>query len=260
VLVIIGLIVGGVLTGQSLISAAEVRAQITQIEKYQTAVNTFRSKFNAIPGDMPGATASQFGFIVGTSCNGQTGGRDGNGLLEGINPWPLIQTDGEPALFWQDLSSSVAGNLIDVVIPNSGGAILSCWSSVPSVPITIVGDYLPVARIGKGNFIYTYQSSGQNWYGLSSITSITSGFTISQATIPVFQSYNIDIKIDDGLPTTGSVQTNYINSNLTVLQHAPNTSTSGGTSSSCYDTTTGTYSVTVNNGNGGNCALSFKFQ
>ena len=45
VLVIIGLIIGGVLVGRDLIAAAQVRAQISQIEKYQTAVNTFRGKY-----------------------------------------------------------------------------------------------------------------------------------------------------------------------------------------------------------------------
>lgn len=44
-LVVIGLIVGGVLVGQDLINAAAVRAQISQIEKYNTAVNTFREKY-----------------------------------------------------------------------------------------------------------------------------------------------------------------------------------------------------------------------
>jgi hypothetical protein len=82
VLVIIGLIVGGGLVGQNLIAAAEVRAQITQIEKYNSAVNTFRSKFNAIPGDMNVATAQQFGFTVGANCTGLQGKRDGNALIE----------------------------------------------------------------------------------------------------------------------------------------------------------------------------------
>ena len=43
VLVIIGLIVGGILTGKDLIDSAQVRAQISQIEKYQTATQTFRN-------------------------------------------------------------------------------------------------------------------------------------------------------------------------------------------------------------------------
>lgn len=84
VLVIVGLIVGGVLVGRDLISAAEVRAQISQIEKYNTAVNTFRGKFNAIPGDMSAATAAQFGF-ANAACAGTAGYRDGNGIIQGVD-------------------------------------------------------------------------------------------------------------------------------------------------------------------------------
>src|SRR5665213_289434 len=82
VLVIIGLIVGGILVGQDLIKAAEVRAQISQIEKYNQAVNTFRAKFGGLPGDLPAVYANQFGFIPrGSGCNNGRG--DGNGLIEG---------------------------------------------------------------------------------------------------------------------------------------------------------------------------------
>ena len=51
VLVIIGLIVGGVLVGQDLIKAAEIRATVSQVEGYNSAVNTFRLKYNGLPGD-----------------------------------------------------------------------------------------------------------------------------------------------------------------------------------------------------------------
>jgi prepilin-type N-terminal cleavage/methylation domain-containing protein len=46
VLVVIGLIVGAIMVGQNLIAAAAIRAQITQIEKYNSAVNTFRGKYD----------------------------------------------------------------------------------------------------------------------------------------------------------------------------------------------------------------------
>jgi prepilin-type N-terminal cleavage/methylation domain-containing protein len=62
VLVIIGLIVGGVLVGQDLIRAAAVRAQITQIERYNTAANTFRGKYGYLPGDIPNPDATNFGL------------------------------------------------------------------------------------------------------------------------------------------------------------------------------------------------------
>src|SRR3982751_930235 len=71
VLVIIGLIVGGVLVGQDLIRAAEVRATISQIEKYNTAVNTFRGKYNALPGDLNASTATAFGFLARGANAGQ---------------------------------------------------------------------------------------------------------------------------------------------------------------------------------------------
>src|SRR6202167_3238935 len=83
VLVIIGLIVGGVLVGQDLIRAAEIRATISQIEKYNTAVNTFRGKFNAIPGDMNLVTATTFGFSSGGTRSSTAGQGDGNGVLDG---------------------------------------------------------------------------------------------------------------------------------------------------------------------------------
>ena len=55
VLVILGLLIGGILTGQSLIRAAELRSVTTQYQGYVTAVNTFRDKYFALPGDMPNA-------------------------------------------------------------------------------------------------------------------------------------------------------------------------------------------------------------
>lgn len=90
VLVIIGFLVGGVLVGQTLLTAAAVRAQATQIEKYNAAVNTFYGKFQYLPGDMPQAAVQQWGFTVATSRLGwepladSTVGRgNGDGILEG---------------------------------------------------------------------------------------------------------------------------------------------------------------------------------
>src|ERR1035438_2217859 len=81
VLVIIGLIVGGVLVGQNLIAAAGVRATISQIEKYNTAVNTFRTKYNnQLPGDIDATDAAQFGFAARGPNPGQG---DGNGIIQG---------------------------------------------------------------------------------------------------------------------------------------------------------------------------------
>jgi prepilin-type N-terminal cleavage/methylation domain-containing protein len=257
VLVIIGLIVGGVLVGRDLISAAQVRAQVTQIEKYNAAVNTFRGKFNAIPGDMRPELAAQFGFIQGSGCNGGFGSRDGNGLIDGPNStYNLDQGSGETGLFWQDISSPAAGNLIDGQFPNGNVTALDCIHFI-YLPATGISNYLPVAKMGDANFVYVYEVSGYNWFGILGITGMPAAVMTGNTNIKVSQAAAIDKKIDDGLPTSGNVQATYINQYIS-LALSPNWPFP--TFFTCFDTTTNTYSITFNNGNGGNCALSFKMQ
>jgi len=260
VLVIIGLIVGGVLVGQDLVRAAEVRAQITQIEKYNQAVNTFRGKYGYLPGDMIPTAATQFGFSVGAGFDGvSVGHRNGDGL---IDDWPypfqLGQGKCENAAFWQDLSFV---NLIDGAFPNSGIPAANCnGGTALTLSGSLIGAYFPPAKIGRGNYVYAYEVNSINYYGVAAITStVNSAIMTSNATIPVMQAYNMDAKIDDGIPNAGKVVATYINNSWT-LQNAPNTATSGGTAASCYDTTSNTYSITPNGGSGANCALSFQFQ
>lgn len=79
VLIIIGLIVGGVLVGQDLIKAAELRKVISEVETIKTAINTFKVKYNALPGDFSEATS-----YWGTAT--QDGNNDGRlSISENIN-------------------------------------------------------------------------------------------------------------------------------------------------------------------------------
>ena len=50
VLVIIGLLSGGVLIGQSLIRNAELQAAINEVGKYKDAIATFQQKYIELPG------------------------------------------------------------------------------------------------------------------------------------------------------------------------------------------------------------------
>jgi len=259
VLVIIGLIVGGILVGQDLIRAAEVRATISQIEKYNTAVNTFRVKFNAIPGDMSSTTASTFGF---TGRSGSAGQGDGNGLLDGeAGANSLLQGSGETGMFWTDLSSSTAGNLID-------GTFALGPTGTASPATTGLGTVMPAAKLGRGNYIYVFNGNstgitgvqgtytGGNWYGMSAVSGVASGVVTSSGNIGVTQAYNIDKKVDDGLPISGNVMAGFLTAG-NITQAAPSTASA----TTCYDSGNGNeYSIATNNGSGGNCGLTFRFQ
>jgi prepilin-type N-terminal cleavage/methylation domain-containing protein len=290
VLVIIGLIVGGILVGQSLIAAAGVRAQVTQIEKYNTAANTFREKYGYLPGDMPAGPAAQFGFNAArNSCPGQG---DGNGLVEGssgssgsCSAESGNEYEGETLMFWVDLSTA---RLIDggfnTATPNQ--QYISTLTSTPSLSA-----YFPAAKNGRGNYIYVYSGgnlsgpNGFNYFGLSAITASGPNF-LSTPALSVQEAYSIDTKVDDGLPQTGRVTAQYLgwggspgyyntgapNGAGVGYNSSPYTGPTAGSSTSCYDNSiaaSGTpgvngatqhYSIEMSNGANVTCALSFQMQ
>jgi prepilin-type N-terminal cleavage/methylation domain-containing protein len=72
VVVIIGLLLGGVLKGQELITNARVRALISQQDGIKAAYFGFLDRYRALPGDYSQATSN----ISGVTANG-----NGNGLI-----------------------------------------------------------------------------------------------------------------------------------------------------------------------------------
>jgi len=272
VLVIIGLIVGGILTGRDLIAASQVRATISQIEGYNTAANTFYGKYGFLPGDIPDPTASSFGFAARGSTRGEG---DGNGILEGLgNPYytasGIGQLGGETAMFWVDLSAAH-------LIPES----FTTASATASLPLTTSPNLLfPPAKLGQSNYIAvgsngsgltgTWVSTAMNVFALQMYSNgaTSTGLTVQQA-------YGIDRKIDDGFPLAGRVQAYYYNGALypySVIGAAGGGGAGGlagtsipGSASTCYDNGGSSsaiinYSVKQSGGNNVNCALLLQLQ
>ena len=97
VLVIIGLLLGGVLKGQELITSARVRNLISQQEGVKAAYFGFLDRYRALPGDYAQAT---------TNINGATVNGNGNGQIE--NPATPVSgsTATEDIAVWEHLSKS----------------------------------------------------------------------------------------------------------------------------------------------------------
>lgn len=82
VLVIIGLLLGGTLGGQQLIASAKVKSQIQQIQEITAAINTYRDKYGATPGDDANATTNTgVTTLTNGNSNGVFSGREGNQLV-----------------------------------------------------------------------------------------------------------------------------------------------------------------------------------
>lgn len=71
VLVIIGLLLGGILKGQELITSARVRNIIAQLDGTKAAFYGFQDRFRALPGDFSAATTQ----ISGATQNGNGDGQ-----------------------------------------------------------------------------------------------------------------------------------------------------------------------------------------
>jgi prepilin-type N-terminal cleavage/methylation domain-containing protein len=212
VLVIIGLIVGGVLVGQDLIKAAALRAQVAQIEKYNAAINTFRNKYNAVPGDMIPAIASTFGLLqLAPVSVGLQGMGDGNGLLEDgatVGGGPNSnQFAGEISTFWRHLSDA---NLVDGSFGINGNSAISGTGLVSGRPggaVSSIPQSIPAAKLGRGLSVTVISGRGQNFFILMPITKISAAglYAVGSLGMTPLEAQNIDAKIDDGAPNTGIV-------------------------------------------------------
>ena len=88
VLVIIGLIIGGVLTGQQIIQNARITNALNAIQAYQAQFQTYQQNFGALPGDDPSAP-TRFPNVTPVLVPG-----NGNGFLDGDfdTPTPGVET------------------------------------------------------------------------------------------------------------------------------------------------------------------------
>ena len=267
VLVIIGLIVGGVLVGQDLIKAAQIRATVAQFEKYNSAVNTFTTKYTGIPGDLNATVATGFGLNAGA---GTAGLGDGNGLIEsalaGVNS--STSWGQEAGLFWVHLSQA---NLIDSVFNQTAASIAGAAPTAYTVASLV--QIMPLAKVGRGNYISVGSTSGINYYYMAGITATTAAGALTQnvALTPI-EAYNMDVKMDDGAPNSGVVQAHGSGTvatavtSSTSLTDAPTFNaavTSGscnlGTGSATSDTYQRSITAASAPGNALACALRIRF-
>ena len=202
VLVILGLLVGGVLTGQSLIRAAELRSVTTQYNGYITATNAFRDKYFALPGDMTNATAfwGTAGTCPGTSATPSTSAATCNGNGDGLLTTGASQ---EIYRYWQHLAN--AGLIEGMYSGVTGGAVNNQTS--------LGGTNVPRSKIANVGFTAynAVWASDANWPDTNGNFFLVGQYQANEASsagaFKPEEAWNIDTKIDDGKPATGRVKT-----------------------------------------------------
>jgi prepilin-type N-terminal cleavage/methylation domain-containing protein len=215
VLVIIGLIISGVLVGQNLIKSAQLRSTISQIEQTNTAVSTFRGKFNAIPGDINRALAFGLG---GTNGNG-------NGLIQDA-AGTIVAYDGEMENFWVHMSGANMSPTVFVPVASSA-------SGFPTV-----GDNFPTSKHGRGGIIALAVAGYNNYLiGANSGTAATMA-TVFSLTLSPDEAFVLDDKMDDSKPLTGIAQAVLLADMSSPLGVASTAVTTAGAAGCMFDTAT----------------------
>ncbi|MGH8520332.1 MAG: prepilin-type N-terminal cleavage/methylation domain-containing protein [Gammaproteobacteria bacterium] len=194
VLVIIGLLLGGILKGQELITAARVRNLASQAAGVQTAYYGFVDRYRAVPGDMQGTQACT--AISNTVCG--VGG-NGNGTIASststTDPTPWT----EASAAWAHMAAAgfLQGNYAGTATADgtTGGAYRDL--TILQAPINTFNGFLLLATTSE------YSPAG-----LAPRLHLITG-----REVPVNVMREMDVKMDDSLPNTG------------ILRSAPQTAT-----------------------------------
>ncbi len=176
VLVIIGLLVGGVLKGQELITGARVRNLISQQDGIKAAFFGFQDRYRALPGDYAAADTNI--NCVGSPCPKG----NGNGSIESASTPINGSVTHEGTLVWTHLTS--AGFL------NGSYAFADTAATDANAPKNPYGSLL--------------QLENDQQYGLGA--GPLKHNLKTRAQLPVEIVSEVDRKIDDGFPYTGAFQ------------------------------------------------------
>lgn len=187
VLVIIGLLLGGILKGQEMITQAKIKNVVADFSGVSAAFFGYQDRYRAIPGDDPNAGTRW------TTAPAAIPG-SGNGVVAGTynNACPAVAVAGTPesCLWWDDLRRAgfVAGNGATQPFNAVAGMLGVQTGDGAAVPSTALG-----TAVGVGGF---------------------AGLIICSANLTDKIAIAVDTQMDDGIMASSTVRGQ--------LQAAPN--------------------------------------
>jgi prepilin-type N-terminal cleavage/methylation domain-containing protein len=173
VLVIIGLLLGGILKGQEMITQAKIKNVIADVTGVSAAMYGYQDRYRALPGDDKGATRW-------TAAPAALPG-NGNGVVEGA--YASANAADESRLFWDHLRR--AGFVGGQGTEN---------------PFNAVSGKMGV-QTGDGS-----SATPPGVLGTAANTQLFAGLILCTANLPDKIAISVDSQMDDGVGTTGSVR------------------------------------------------------
>ena len=189
VLVIIGLLLGGILKGQEMITQAKIKNVIADYSGISAAYHGYVDRYKKIPGDDPCAVGVVTVGNCGTTTGRWTGATAGNGDGVVAGAYASTTATDESRLWWDHLRR--AGFV-------SGVGDQQPFNALTGQIGVQTGDTASAAALGS-------DAAGTGGF---------SGLVICSANLPDKIAIAADTQMDDGVPNSGSVRGQ--------LQAAPN--------------------------------------
>ena len=174
VMVIIGLLLGGVLKGQEVITNAKIKNINNDVSGVSAAIYSYQDRYNTLPGDDAAAAAHVNGGISNAAA--------GDGIIDGAynaaGTSPAVAANTESTLVWHHLRSAglLSGDPLSSIAPNHAfGGSIGVQTGVNAVTIAP---------------------------GVNGLSSILIGFTA----IPADMAVILDSQADDNDPDAGSIR------------------------------------------------------
>lgn len=215
VLVVLGLLAGGVMVGQNIFRAAELRGVVAEIGRYQTATFAFIDSYKAWPGDMKnavtywGAQAGSTADGVNATCRDLTTASTTSATCNGNGNSYTALNEGEQFeayRAWQHLANAglTEGGFSGVTTSTSnswGSSVRGENKNSPSSKISGAGytfrAYPAITNPDTNLFVGNY--GNLLMFGFPS-----AGTTIGPVVSPE-EAESIDKKMDDAKPAFGDV-------------------------------------------------------
>ena len=203
VLVIIGLLLGGILKGQEMITQAKIKNSIADFSGISAAYYGYQDRYRAIPGDDPNANAR---WAAAGALPAATSGT-GNGVVAGTyNNGGAVCTAAVEACSWWDhlrRAGFVAGSGVLQPTNAFAGQIGVETGDGAAAPAAVLGGF--------------------------------SGLIVCSANIPDKVAIAMDTQMDDGQPNAGTVRAQ--------LQATPNPAIAAAAAAAYAETGTNTYAI-----------------
>ncbi len=150
VMLVIGILIGGTLQGQTMMRNSRLKATIAQVQAYDAAIKTFYNTYQFLPGDSPAARSILPNCTTDNNCTNGDGDRF-------IGPAPTSAANcvggsgfGEPAQAWKHMA--LAGLVGSIDITADPVFVMNKMDTHPAAPINGAFEVLRCSFMGGGTF------------------------------------------------------------------------------------------------------------